>query len=83
MPKRGRHEHDENDPRVSKGVNNSEQATRMTPGTPKQRETYEQNAREHKSNADPVGGPCGKTWEEDTRRGRNQPGAKAVTVGQG
>ena len=48
MPKQGQHHNDANDPAVSKGPNNPSKSVTITTGTPKKRETYEQQAAQHR-----------------------------------
>lgn len=47
MAKQGQHNKDGNDPDVSRGHNNPRKSTPITTGTPKKRETYGAQAREH------------------------------------
>jgi hypothetical protein len=66
MAKQGQHRHDVNDQRVSPGRNNPKKSVPITAGSPKKRETYDEQARAHE---DP-----GKQaqhsephWADDTR----------------
>lgn len=47
MAKQGQHNKDGNDPDVSRGHNKPRKSTAITTGTPKKRETYEAQYREH------------------------------------
>lgn len=49
MAKQGQHHHDANDPDVARGRNSPSKSTPITTGTPKKRETYEEQAREHRN----------------------------------
>jgi len=48
MAKSGQHEHDSNDPRVSKGHTNPSESQTITTGSYKKQETYAERARQHK-----------------------------------
>ena len=47
MAKQGMHKNDHNDPNVSKGHNNPDKSVEITTGSPKKKETYAKQAREH------------------------------------
>lgn len=49
MAKQGQHHNDGNDPDVSRGNNNPSKSTRITTGTPKKRETYDEQAYAHEN----------------------------------
>jgi len=66
MAKRGQHEGDAHDPRVSKGNNNPKESTTITTGTYKKQETYAERAREHKD-PEPQAQAKRNDWNEDTR----------------
>lgn len=48
MAKQGQHNNDGNDQDKSRGHNNPDKSMTITAGTPKKRETYSEQAREHK-----------------------------------
>ena len=66
MAKQGQHKHDAHDPRISPGHNNPSKSTPITTGTPKKRETYEEQARAHEN---PARQPQEQRndWQPDTR----------------
>ena len=66
MAKQGQHEGDSNDPNVSKGNNNPSKSVTVTTGTPKKRETYEEQARQHKA-TNKQAQAAKNDWNEDTR----------------
>ncbi|MEA2642130.1 MAG: hypothetical protein QOF51_3524 [Chloroflexota bacterium] len=66
MAKQGRHEHDANDPRISKGPNNPSQSQIITTGSYKKQETYKRQAAEHKDVARPAQAAKNE-WNPDTR----------------
>ena len=76
MAKQGQHEHDAHDPRVSKGNNNPDKSMTITAGTPKQQETYEQQAREGKA-TDKQAQAAKNDWQEDTREQPTAGGTRA------
>src|SRR5438876_1005504 len=66
MAKQGQHQNDVNDQQKSRGHNNPSKSMTITTGTPKKKETYAQQAREHK---DPAKQPQAQKneWIDDTR----------------
>jgi len=66
MAKQGQHKHDAHDPRISRGHNNPSKSTPITTGTPKKRETYEKQAREHEDPAKQAQDQKNE-WHPDTR----------------
>lgn len=65
MAKQGQHNNDHRDSDVSRGPNNPDQSVEITTGTPKNKETYRQQAREHR-NPDPQPQADRNAWREDT-----------------
>lgn len=49
MAKQGQHNNDRNDENVSRGHNNPAKSVTVTAGTPKKKETYARQAREHRA----------------------------------
>jgi hypothetical protein len=70
MAKQGQHKHDRHDHRLmpAAGRNNPRKATPMTTGTPKRRETYAEQAREHEDPAKQAQETRDEEWNTDTRR---------------
>jgi hypothetical protein len=66
MAKQGQHKRDARDPRISRGRNKPRESVLITAGTPKKRETYEEQARQHKD-TDPEPQRSEPRWSEDTR----------------
>jgi hypothetical protein len=66
MAKSGQHEHDSNDPRVSKGHANPSESQTITTGSYKKQETYAERARQHK-HPEPQAQEQRNHWNEDTR----------------
>src|SRR5438128_2566961 len=66
MAKQGQHQNDVNDQQKSRGHNNPSKSMTITTGRPKKKETYAQQAREHK---DPGKQPQAQKneWIDDTR----------------
>jgi hypothetical protein len=80
VPKRGQHEHDAHDPRVSPGPNKPSKSVTITTGTPKKRETYERQARAHDDPGKPAQA-AKREWRPDAR-GRNRgPGSPRARKG--
>jgi len=66
MAKQGQHEHDAHDPKQSKGPNNPDKSVTVTAGTPKNQETYEEQARRHEDPGKQAQA-AENEWNEDTR----------------
>jgi hypothetical protein len=66
MAKQGQHNNDSHDYDKSRGRNNPSQSQTITTGTPKKKETYAKQAREHKD-PDPVAQHQENAWNPDTR----------------
>ena len=66
MAKQGQHEHDADDPRISKGHTNPEESQTITTGSYKKQETYKRQAAEHKDVARPAQAARNE-WNPDTR----------------
>jgi len=66
MAKQGQHQGDSNDPDKSKGHNNPSKSVTVTTGTPKKRETYNQQAARHEATDRQAQG-ARNDWNEDTR----------------
>lgn len=68
MPKQGQHKHDRHDHRLvpATGRTNPRKSTAITTGTPKKRETYARQYREHENPAKPAQ-RAEKKWDPDTR----------------
>ena len=66
MAKQGQHNNDANDNDRSKGPNNPDKSVTITTGTPKNQETYQQQARNHE-NSDRQPQAARNEWNEDTR----------------
>src|SRR5688572_22307280 len=65
MAKQGQHKNDVRDSRKSRGPNKPDQSMTTTTGSYKKRETYEEQAREHKDPA-AVGQHDKNEWHQDT-----------------
>jgi hypothetical protein len=66
MAKQGQHKDDAHDPRKSPGPNNPKESMTITTGSYKKRETYEEQARQHKD-TDPTPQQKEPKWDPDTR----------------
>jgi len=66
MAKQGQHQHDQHDPDKSKGNNNPSKSMTITTGTPKKKETYAEQARQHQDPGKQAQA-AKNTWNEDTR----------------
>ena len=66
MAKQGQHKNDSHDQTKSRGNTNPEKSMTITAGTPKKKETYDQQAREHKDTS-PQAQAAKNEWNEDTR----------------
>ena len=66
MPKDGQHNNDAHDYDKSKGPNNPEKSVDITTGTPKNQETYAEQAATH-DNPGKQAPPARREWNEDTR----------------
>ena len=66
MAKQGQHKHDDNDGNVSRGHNNPDKSVPITTGTPKKKETYEEQAHAHKA-TNKQAQESKPEWVEDTR----------------
>jgi len=66
MAKQGQHKHDAHDQTKSKGHNNPAKSMTITAGTPKKKETYAEQAREHKDPGKQAQA-ARNDWNEDTR----------------
>ena len=66
MAKQGQHKDDARDTRGTSGRNNPKQSMTITTGTPKKKETYEQQAREHKD-TDPLPQASKSEFTKDAR----------------
>ena len=67
MAKQGQHKNDQHDQRKSRGLNNPKQSMTITTGSYKKRETYEQQAREHRD-TDPEPQRAVPHWKESTHQ---------------
>jgi hypothetical protein len=74
MSKKGQHERDHHDPRISKGPNNPAKSVTITTGSYKKPETYEKQQHEHKDPHKPAQHDKNE-WNEDTRKFPNHEGA--------
>jgi len=66
MAKQGQHNKDRRDSDVSRGHNNPDKSMTITTGSPKKKETYAQQAREHKDPAAEAQAQKNE-WIDDTR----------------
>jgi hypothetical protein len=66
MAKQGQHNRDARDQDVSRGRNNPKHSMTITTGSYKKRETYEEQARQHRD-TDPEPQRAEPRWVEDTR----------------
>jgi hypothetical protein len=66
MAKQGQHEHDQHDPRVSRGHNNPDKSVEITTGNYKKPETHQKQAQQHKD-TDAVPQHDENEWQDDTR----------------
>jgi hypothetical protein len=66
MAKQGQHNNDAHDSDRSKGHNNPSKSVTITTGTPKKKETYAEQAREHKDTGKQAQAQK-NDWNEDTR----------------
>lgn len=66
MAKQGQHKDDSHDQTKSKGHNNPSLSQTITTGTPKKRETYAQQAREHRDPGKQAQAAV-NDWQPDTR----------------
>lgn len=74
MSKKGQHERDHHDPRISKGPNNPAKSVTITTGSYKKPETYEKQQHEHKDPHKP-GQHDKNEWNEDSRKFPDHAGA--------
>ena len=66
MAKQGQHEHDSNDPAVSKGHNMPDKSVTITTGTPKKHETFQKQAAQGEA-PNRQAQAARNEWNEDTR----------------
>ena len=66
MSKQGQHHNDQHDYDKSKGPNNPKKSVTVTAGSPKKKETYDAQAREHKDPGKQAQAQKNE-WNEDTR----------------
>ena len=71
MAKQGQHNRDRRDSDVSRGHNNPDKSVTITTGTPKKKETYEEQARAHDDPGEQAQAQKNE-WTEDTRDPRRQ-----------
>lgn len=78
MAKQGQHQHDDNDPQVSRGHNNPDKSVTITTGSYKKAETtHEQHAR-HEDSEQP--GQFDKNeWRTDTREPQGTSGTRGAS----
>ena len=80
MAKQGQHNDDAHDKDKSHGPNNPSKSVTITTGTPKKRETYAKQIREHKDiNATPQSAK--NEWNEDTREQPSIEGSPRARTG--
>jgi hypothetical protein len=85
MPKDGQHNNDAHDYDKAKGPNNPEKSVDITTGTPKNKETYSEQAANRENPARQAQG-ANREWDADTRDKptiENSPRARDSDIGSG